>query len=247
MITHNSPNTVARAAGFFWLMTIITGMFGFVAGGRFIVAGDAAATATNILSHESMYRVAFSANIIATACYLAVTVFIYVLLKPVDRNIALLQAFFSLAGCAIGLASSLLLLAPLEILKGASYAAVFTPQQLEAQALSFVNLSLAGNDVGLVFFGLHVLLIGYLIRHTTFLPRFLGVLLTITCICYLTSSFAHFFALPFRASLLPFVAIGGIFGEGALTFWLLVKGVNVQRWKEHARVNVIAERADSFV
>jgi hypothetical protein len=72
------------------------------------------------------------------------------------------------------------------------------------------------------------------------------VLLTITCICYLTSSVANFFALPFRASLLPFVAIGGIFGEGALTFWLLVKGVNVPCWKERAGVGVIAGRAASL-
>ncbi len=105
-------------------------------------------------------------------------------------------------------------------------------EQLQAQALTFLNLSALANDMGLAFFGLHVLTVGYLIRRSTFLPRILGVLLAITGLCYLTNSFANFLSLPFKAYLLPFVAAGGLLGEGSLSLWLLVKGVNVQRWKE---------------
>ena len=224
----------ARAAGFFWLMTILTGMFAFVTGGRFIVPGDAAATATNIMAHESLYRCSFVANIIATACYLAVTLLIFFLLKPVNRNIALLGAFFSLTGCAAGAVSGLAYLAPLNILGGAKYLSVFSVEQLQALALTFAKLSLQANDIGLVFFALHVLSIGYLIRRSTFLPRVLGALLIVTGVCYLTNSFANFLSLPFRAYLLPFVALGGLLGEGSLTVWLLLKGVNVARWKEQA-------------
>jgi hypothetical protein len=107
-------------------------------------------------------------------------------------------------------------------------------EQLQALALTFVTLSLQANDIGLVFFGLHVLSIGYLIRRSTFLPRILGALLIVTGVCYLTNSFANFLSLPFKAYLLPLVAAGGLLGEGALTVWLLVKGLNVQRWKEQA-------------
>ena len=173
----------ARAAGFFWLMTILTGMFAFLAGGRFVVSGDAAATAANILAHEALYRLAFVANLIATACYLTVTLLIYVLLKPVNRNIALLGAFFSLTGCATGVVSGFLYLAPIGILGSAQYLSVFSVEQLEALALTFVTLSLQANDIGLVFFGLHVLSIGYLIRRSTFLPRILGALLAVTGLC----------------------------------------------------------------
>src|SRR5256885_17040062 len=83
----------ARMAGFFWLMTIITGMFAFIAGGRLFVAGDAAATAANVMAHVSLYRVAFVSNLIATVCYLAVTLFVYLLLRPVYRSVALFGAF----------------------------------------------------------------------------------------------------------------------------------------------------------
>jgi hypothetical protein len=221
-------------AGFFWLMTIITGMFGFIAGGRFIVAGDAAATAANIIAHELVFRFAFISNLVATACYLAVTLLVYQLLKPVNRTVAAFVILFSLMGCASGLVSSLLLLAPLDFLGGASYLSAFTLAQLQALALTILTLSLRLNDIGMVFFGLHVLSIGYLIRKSTFLPRILGTLLFVTGACYLTSTFANFLALPFRTYLLPFVALGGLLGEGSLTAWFLVKGVNVERWNESA-------------
>jgi hypothetical protein len=236
-IAGSSPLFKARMAGFFWLMTIITGMFGFVAGGRFIVAGDAATTAANIINHESLYRVAFIANLLATACYLVVTVFVYQLLRPVNRTVAAFVVFFSLMGCAVGLVTSLLLLAPLDFLSGDSYLSTFTVAQLQALSLSILTLSLRLNDIGMAFFGLHVFSIGYLIRKSTFLPKILGTLLFVTGACYLASSFADFLALPFRASLTPFVALGGLIGEGSLTGWFLVKGINAQHWHDQAAAN----------
>jgi hypothetical protein len=233
-IAEESPLFKARAAGFFWLMTILTGMFAFLVGGRFVVPGDAATTATNIMANETLYRLAFAANLVATGCYLTVTLLIYVLLKPVNKNISLLGAFFSLTGCATGGVSCLLFFAPINFLDGAKYLSVFSMEQLQALALTFVTSSLQVNDIGLVFFGLHVITVGYLIRRSTFLPRILGALLIVTGVCYLTNSFANFLSLPFKAYLLPFVAAGGLLGEGSLTVWLLVKGVNVQRWNEQA-------------
>ena len=233
-IAEESPLPKARATGFFWLMTILTGMFAFLMGSRFVVPGDAATTAAHIMANESLYRLAFVANLIATVCYLTVTLLIYVLLKPVNRNISLLGAFFSLTGCATGGVSCLLYLAPIGILSGAKYLSVFSMEQLQALALTFATLSLQVNDIGLLFFGLQCLSVGYLIRRSTFLPRILGALLIVTRVCYLTNSFANFLSLPFKAYLLPFVAVGGLLGEGSLTVWLLVKGVNVQLWKEQA-------------
>jgi hypothetical protein len=235
--TEPSPHSIARAAGVFWLMTIVTSAFAFAAGGRFFVPGDASASAANIGSHESLYRLAFSSNVIATACYVAATLLVYVLLRPVNRHISLLAAFFSLIGCAIGTVSCLLFLAPLGILDGSQASAAFTTAQLQTQALTFLGLSAQANDIGLVFFALHVLCVGYLIRRSTFLPGFLGVLLTITSICYLANSFATFLALPFKAYLMPLVAAGGLIGEGMLTFWLLLGKVNINRWKEQASVS----------
>src|SRR3954468_9907926 len=131
-IAGSSPLLKARAAGFFWLMTIITGMFGFIAGTKFIVAGDAAATAANIISHESIYRSAVVSSVIATACYLVVTVLVYELLKAVNRTIATLGIVFSLVGCAAGTIGCLLLFPPLNLLGSGPYLTAFSTQQLQA-------------------------------------------------------------------------------------------------------------------
>lgn len=235
----SSPLFKARMAGFLWLMTIITGMFGFVAGGRFVVPGDAVTTAANILGHVSLYRWSFIASLIATMCYLGVTLLVYELFGPVSRTVAAFSVFVGLMGCASGLISVLLYLAPLDFLGGAPYLNAFTAAQLQAQALTFFTLSLHLNDIGMVFFGFQVLSIGYLIRRSTFLPRLLGALLFVTGICYLASSSASFLDLPFKTYLLPFVAIGGLLGEGSITGWFLAKGVNVQRWNEQAAATEI--------
>jgi hypothetical protein len=233
-ITTQSPRLLARGAGLFWLLTILTSMFAFIMAGQLMVAGDARATAANLTEHESLQRLAFVANLIATVCYLAVTLLMYVLLKPVSRNGSLLGAFFSIVGCAIGSVSCLLFLAPLAVLKGGLSPGGFTVDQSQDLALTLLTLSGRANDIGLVFFGCHVLTIGYLIRRSTFLPRVLGALLFITGVCYLTNSFATFLALPFKAYLMPVVGLGGLLGEGALTGWLLIKSVNVQRWLAQA-------------
>jgi len=107
-----SPRLKARAAGFFWLMTILTGAFGMVAGGRQIVPGDAAATASNILAHQALFRWGFTADLVGVFCYIAVTLLVYELLKPVSRSLSLLAAFFSLVGCAVGALGCLLQRAP---------------------------------------------------------------------------------------------------------------------------------------
>jgi hypothetical protein len=235
-----SPLFKARAAGFFWLMTIITGMFSFIAGSQFIVLGDASTTAENIISHQSLFRWAIASTVISTACYLTVTVLVYELLKAVNRTVAALGLVFSLVGCAGGTISCLLLFAPLNLLGGAQFLTAFPMAQLQAQALSFLTLSLQVNDIGMAFFGLHVITIGYLIRRSTFLPHILGTLLLITGVFYLTNSFATFLALPGKAYLLPLVALAGLGGEGALTGWFLVKGLNLKRWHEQAHLPAAA-------
>jgi hypothetical protein len=227
----------ARAAGFCWLITIVAGMFGFIAGTKFIVPGDAVATAANILSHQPIYRWAIAASIVATASYVGVTVLVFGLLKPVNRTIATLGLAVSLIGCATGNLSCLLLFAPLNLLNGAQYLTAFSTEQLQAQALNFLTLSLQVNDIGMAFFGMHVITIGYLIRRSTFLPRILGTLLLLSGACYLTNSFANFLALPFRAYLLPLVALAGLGGEGALTGWFLAKGLRLEQWREQARIS----------
>src|SRR5919202_1815095 len=232
-IPEASPRLTARAAGFFWLMTFLGGVFALSSGGL-VVSGNAAATAANILAHESLFRSGVAANLFATACYIAATLFVYYLLKPVNRKLSLLAAFFSLTGCAGGTVTFAIQFAPLAVLGGAQYLSVFTSEQLQALALAFLRLAEQAFFIGHVFFGLHCLLVGYLIFGSKFLPRIVGALMVSAGLGWLTMSFANLLSPQLGRSLFPYVLLPGMLGEGSLTLWLLLVGVNVGRWKAQA-------------
>jgi hypothetical protein len=172
-ISEASPGFKAKVAGVFYLLNILTGALALFVRGR----------------------LGFAAILIATSCYIVVTLLFYDIFKPVNRSLSLLAAFFGLAGCTIG-------------------------------ALDLFHLTLPSP---LIFFGFYCLLIGYLIFRSTFLPRILGVLMAVGGMGWLT-----FLSPPLANNLAPYNLAPGILGEGALTVWLLVVGVNVQRWKEQA-------------
>lgn len=184
-ISEASPGLKARIAGVLYL---ITGWaYSFADGsvrGKLVVVGDAAATAHNILTHETLYRLGFAAELISAAGYIVFTVLLYELFKPVNRSISLLAAFFSLAGCITQAFSSLFHLAPLVVLGGAQYLSVFTVEQLQALALMFLKLRVQASSIYMVFFGCYCILIGYLIFRSTFLPRILGVFYAIAGLTY---------------------------------------------------------------
>jgi len=238
-IAQASPRFKARMAGGLWLMVIATGTFAFLAGATLIVRNDAVATATNILAAERFYRLGFVADLIAGACYMGVTVLLYDLLKPVSRSVSLLAAFFGLGGIAIGAATSLVRLAPLVLLRSDQYLSTFTPNQLQTMALAALRLYEQAFLIAMVFFGLQCVLVGCLIVRSTFLPRILGVLLALGGLSYVISSLANFLAPAFGARLAPFIVPAAILGEGSLTLWLLLVGVNAQRWNEQASAATI--------
>jgi Domain of unknown function (DUF4386) len=227
-IAETSPRFKARIAGAFYLLMMLTGGLAVFARRGLIVNGDAAATAINILAHESSFIVSFAAEILVTASYLVVTVLFYELFKPVDRSISLLAAFFSLAGCIIQAAACAFYLAPLAVLEDAPYLSVFKTEQLQALAYMFLKLYSQTYRIALVFFGFFCLLTGHLIFKSTFLPRIIGVLMVIAGLGWLT-----FLYPPFGVKYFPYIVACSI-GEGLLTLWLLVKGVNVPKWQEKA-------------
>jgi len=218
-------------AGLFFLLTTLGGIFaeGFVSA-RLVISGDAAATATNILNHESLFRVGFAVYLVEMACQITMTVLFYDLLKPVSRSLALLSAFFNLTGCVIKTFSRLFFIAPLLVMGNAPYLNVFNTEQ--AQALLFLKLNNEGAAIALVFFGFATLLEGYLILKSNFLPRILGVLGILGGLGWLS-----FLYPPLAYRLLPFILVLGLLGAVLQIFWLLVFGVNEQRWKEQASVS----------
>src|SRR5881397_493709 len=229
-MTETSPRFKARITGVLYLLTILTGIFaqGFVSG-RLVVDGDAAATATNILTHRGFFQLGFTVYLIEMACQIAITALFYDLLKPAGRSVSLVAAFLGLTGCIIKTLSRLFFIAPLFIVGGAHYLSAFSAEQLQALALLFLRVNDHGAAIALVFFGSYALLTGYLIIRSTFLPRILGGLSVLGGLGWMT-----FLYPPLGYRLFPYLAGFGILGAGALIVWLLVFGVNEPRWQEQA-------------
>jgi Domain of unknown function (DUF4386) len=227
-IGETSPRLKARITGALYLLTILTGIFaqGFVSG-SLVVNGDATATATNILTHKSLFQLGFAVYLIEMACQIAITALFYDLLKPAGRSVSLVAAFLGLTGCIIKTFSRLFFIAPSFILGGAHYLSVFNPEQLQALALLFLKVNDHGAAIALVFFGFHALLTGYLIIRSTFLPWILGVFSVLGGLGWLS-----FLYQPLGYRLFPYIAVFALLGAASLILWLLVFGVNEQRWKE---------------
>jgi Domain of unknown function (DUF4386) len=229
-IAETSPRFKARMAGVCQLMEAVTAAFGgVIIPGKLVVAGNAAATAANILGHERLFWLGFVLSLIGVAFHIAWALLMYELLNPVNRSLSRLAAFVILVGCAIQALASLLYLAPLIILQGGSSLSAFTPEQLQALALVFLRLNDYAFQVYLVFFGAWCLLIGYLIFRSTFLPRILGVLLAISGLGWTTYLYP-----PLAHRLWHVIDAASALGEIPVELWLIVMGVNAQRWKEQA-------------
>lgn len=225
----------AKIAGGAYLVVIVAALFAeAVVRGSIVDYQDAAETARNIASSEALYRGGLAADMIAMLAYTIVTALFYGLFKPVSRTISLTAAFLSLVGIAISGAVALLHYAPLSLLQGQPYLQTVPTDELQALALLSLKLHGAGYDISLVSFGLYCLLIGYLIHRSKFLPSALGVLMAFAGVGYLVNSFCDFLAIALPELVSSAALLPGLIGEGALTLWLLIVGVNQAKWLEQA-------------
>jgi len=214
--------TKARIAGLFCLLMCAFGGVATSARRGLIVHGNASATATNILAHENAFRLAFAGDVLVVVTYLVFIALFYELIKPVNRSVARVATFLSLVGCAIQAGACVFELAPLVVLKSA-YPSKFKTEQLQELAIMFLNLYTPAYGVALVFFAFYCVLLGYLVYKSTFLPRTLGVLVSIAGLSWLS-----FLYPPFATKYFPYIFATAA-GEGLLYLWLLVMGVNEEK------------------
>ena len=227
-----SPQRYARMAGGSYFVGALLSVLGqMVILGTIVVSGNAAATVANILSHDTLFRLGFVLSLMTVPFHLVWAVLFNGLFKAVNRSVTLLAGFVMVIACVMWALSSLLYIAPLLVLQGKIAVSAFSAEQLQALVLTLLKLNALTYDIGLVFFGFWYVLIGYLIFKSTFLPRIIGALGVIAGIGYLTllwQPLAHF--------LYPYnLALAGP-GEISLMLWLIVKGVNVSKWKAVASV-----------
>jgi Domain of unknown function (DUF4386) len=228
--------TYARIAGVLFLLSFIAGGFGEAyVPSQLIVSGDAAATAENIKAFGSLFRLGFAGYLVEAVCDIALSLIFYVLLRPVRKDVALLAAFFGLVGTAVFAAAELFYLAPSLILRGDGYLKTFSADQLNTLALLSLKLFAYGGAMFTVFFGVAWVLRGYLIFRSGYLPRLLGVLMTLSGLVFITRNVLLVLAPAYASGSLLLL---GLPGGLLLTVWLLVKGVNDQRWKEQASLSI---------
>jgi hypothetical protein len=195
-----------------------------------IAPGDAATTASNISASEGLFRASIASDSVIFLIEIVLTVLLYVLLKPVNKTLSLVAAFSRLAMTVIQGINLLNHFFVLLLLSGAGYLGVFAPDQLHALVLLFLN---AHENVALIwglFFGLHLLVSGYLVYRSGYFPKFLGILLLMVSLSYLTQAFGNMLFPQYKEL---FTSIGSLaFLEIAFPLWLLIKGVNIEQWEK---------------
>lgn len=229
-LSETSPTGRARILAVLYLFVIVAGVTAQTSiADRLIAVDDAAKTAANILANKSVYRLGFTIFMLEMVAQVAVSALFYDLLKPVNRSVARLSAIIGFTGCGIKTFARLFYYTPLILLSGASYLSAIGSAHLEALSLAFIKINNQGAAIGLIFFGFEVLLHGWLVYKSGFLPRFLGVLSMTAGIGWLT-----FLWPPLGNQVFVGVALIAIIGVIATTGWIFIRGVDDATWRERA-------------
>ena len=227
----NSPQKTARVAVFVFLVIFGLGMSAelFIRP-NIIVPGDAATTVNNITASESLFRLSLVSDLIRQAFMMLLPLVLYKLLKPVDRDIAMLMVIFALVSVPITMLNELTHYAALLLSSGADYLTAFEADQLQAVVMFFLDLRQYGTFIPQVL-SLWLFLLSYLVFRSGFLPRILGILLMIGGLGYLIQAVLFLLFPDFDAIIFGLFAF---VGELLFYLWLLIKGVNVEEWEKRA-------------
>jgi hypothetical protein len=227
------PQQYARIGGIVYLIIIVAGLFGeMFSRNAIIVSGNAVATANHLSSSPLLWRAGIAGDLIMHVCDVILMMIFYVLLRPVNRNLALLAVLFNLIQTAVLVANKLNLLLPLFLLGKADYLKAFDSHQLESWSYLSIKAHGYGFGIGLIYFGFACLVYGFLIYKSGYLPKLIGVLMLIAGFCYILNSFALILDPWLADKLFPLILVPAFIGELSLCLWLLFKGVNLEKWKE---------------
>jgi len=226
----NSLNKNARGAGLLYILGSVAGFVRLIyIPTKLFVHGNAAATANNILAHESLFRWGIVSSLLCSALWIFVTLALYRLFKGVDHGLAVLMVILgSLMVVPLFFVNSVTDAATLLLARGEDFLSVFDKAQREALAMLFLrlhhNLDLANE----IFWGLWLIPLGLLVYKSRFLPRILGVWLIIACFAYLAHSVTGFLFPQYEDKVFSIASVINL-GEVAFMLWLAIMGVNEKR------------------
>jgi len=218
---------LARTTGLLYLVVVVFGMFSPIVLETLVVPGDASATAQNVLGSLTLFQVSLVSWLLIVVVDVAISVLLFSLLEPVERTLSLAAAAFRIVYSAMLGAFLLSLFDGLLVLTGLERATRPIMPDAPSQALYHFETFSAGFSLALVFFGVHLLVLGPLLHRSRYVPRALSVLLTVAGVGYIVDSLAKFFG-AHPGPLATAILLGpALLGEVGLTVWLLVKGVRV--------------------
>jgi hypothetical protein len=221
----NSINKIARTAGLFYLLyvaaSVVANLFG-----KFVFV-EAPVTIDHIMTQATQFRMGFVINLFSAVLFLLAAWALYVLLKAVNTDLALLFLLFNVAGFAVWLFSSLCLFASLLILNGAETVRAFQPDQLQALAVFFFGLYKTGVVIAQVPYGVWLFPLGYLVLKSRFLPKILGMLLIADGICQFVYVCQRLILPDLGIIAYPGLVISFV-AEVSLALWLSIKAVKPQ-------------------
>jgi hypothetical protein len=217
----------ARIAGAIYLSMVFTAPFSLIyVPSKLIVRGNAAATADNIMAHETMFRLSIFGDLIGQVIFICLAIALYRLLSSVNKTWAALMVAFVLVSAAVGFLNTLNDIAAVILFRGGEFLTVFDKAQRDALGMLFIRLHTQGIFINEIFWGLWLFPFGLLVFRSGFMPRFIGVWLMINCFGYVALSvIALFFPEYYQAAFRYSQPV--LFGELVVMLWLLIKGAKV--------------------
>ncbi len=225
-----SNKSLARIAGFCYLVVIATGLFSEVFVRQTLrVTNDALTTAHNIQTNEMLFRWGFVADLINFIVGIPTILIIYNFFKKSNKILLQIAVTLVIIQTAIIAVNLLNQITPLLLLANETYLNTFQQSQLATLSLLSLNIQSQGYAIGLVFFGFYCILIGFVIYKTNAMPRVIGVLYAIAGLCYLINSFTMFLSKGFANPIFVYLAIPIFIGELSVCLWLLLKGIDTTK------------------
>ncbi len=235
-----NPQVYARVGGVLYLIIIALGIVEEVfIRGRIKVAGDAAATFANLQSMERLWRSGIAIELLMVIITIALSVVLYVLTRPVHKELALLALLFNVIAMAVESAYSIQLVEALFPLGKNAYLSAFSPGQLQAMTALAMKAHVFGFGIALLLFGPFFLVTGYLIFKSGYLPKPIGVLYQLAGLAYMFNGFALVLAPQFAGRAFMVMVVPAFLGETSLAVWLLIKGVRIEKWRSLTSVPAV--------
>ncbi|WP_165354478.1 DUF4386 domain-containing protein [Nocardioides glacieisoli] len=224
------PRAVVRTAGVLYLVNATCGLFSELVRGRLVDVANPSGTAARIGDSEALFRIGIAADLVGVISGVGIAVLLYVLLRPVSRTLALGASSFLIVQCAILGMNLLHQVDAVMMLDPAGAAGSLPTSQRDALVAMSMDSHVHGYLIALVFGGVHLAILGYLVARASYFPTWLGVLMIVAGAGYLTDSSWHLLVPAYDGAASSAILAPTVMAEIATTVWLLGKGVDDRRF-----------------